>query len=1316
MESSNENLFDEINDDTWVNLANGNSINVELNMDDQSISSISAGEDEDVNLQVSVNPNAEKENTDNDEISEDTWERLADGKYNEIDELAENVWNKLQNDENDELSEDGWERLANGEDLFPFNRVDEGIPKAGRCYKVTKDNIDRIAQSLIIEAGSIPASVNSPLMILVRLRNPIYRKYRFIAFRFSPDSLEFIKETIRKPWTAWSNYNNCNPEADSDVAMILYNSKEDLRNPTANVWIATHIGLYLEDVPMSHDDQAKLKKLWEVMPKLFEEEKDGKRKNGRFMVYKLVKETLDANDSVYERWLKDPTNQATLGKKFQIPWFEDWHVLQEPNQGEGFIQDEIFSVPCFLFAIKNQIEPERYKAIKNSGLIHGSGVKTSVFTQLYKKFNIKIRLTNIYYEQNAPIVKETSLKQFHVQSAIMPKLTAKTRKAIEAYHSEIEKQYDPSNPKSPKFWEERVVNIQFWENHYMNAEDANMIKLEDGRSIYFIRLLEILKQKGILVKMNAYEYARQFENYSFDRMLNFDDKAFIRKTEDGYVFQEDNYDTLEYKPKKGIDLIYFADFESDTSGKFHVPYLLAAQGYGVSGNTLSKAGPELTFWGKNCAKNFLEFLATHLGYENKDKYSSKRYIRIYFHNLRYDFSFLLEHLYDVEQIKKGNTLYSVKGTYRSDITYKKIRIDFWDSYPIFQCKLKDAANQYLTLEQKKSIKKEVFPYELYTYEIFDRWSNGLLPIDMFLQSFKTDQEREDFRILFKENYDRFATLDENGAIFVNYIEYAKFYCLQDVRCLANIMINFATLLKGEGLQGINGSVPFSISLWKYRTVSSMSYDYFQQCVLFQKDENGNFIPRHNFLVPKCELRALIQKSIRGGRVMTRGNKTHFFMTKDPEYYLQDFDFVSLYPTAMASLWITDGPAEFFKREFNSVTFKKLFVRPEYDDEEYKKPFKDGICHVLWIDTKIDLEFPCICVKDPKTKLNNYQNFKRNQLLDTWINAIDLYNLIDFQDADFFIDCAIVWRGDRHTEIRDCIQNLFNFRRDNKKHAIQLVAKVMLNSIYGKSILKPQEREKHIIDRFRWRKTDKGVWKKVDNWKEYYSTNAYRINRMEPLGNNKIEFELFRRDVSASLNIFGSNCLAMARRYICRVTALAEELERAEPEAGPGIFYTDTDSIHITKHLLEKLKVAFRTKYGRELEGNEMGQCHEDFDIPKNFKKSEKVLGADLSYFIMKKVYCDRLKGDQQSEGFHKRMKGIPTNIIGFDDYKKLYEGGSIDYDLLLAKVSFFYEQGKVGSRREFRREVMTRETREKRKHEEKMKKQLTKINKRLKIK
>ena len=45
-----------------------------------------------------------------------------------------------------------------------------------------------------------------------------------------------------------------------------------------------------------------------------------------------------------------------------------------------------------------------------------------------------------------------------------------------------------------------------------------------------------------------------------------------------------------------------------------------------------------------------------------------------------------------------------------------------------------------------------------------------------------------------------------------------------------------------------------------------------------------------------------------------------------------------------------------------------------------------------------------------------------------------------------------------------------------------------------------------------------------------------------------------------------------------------------------IFYQDTDSMHLPEEDVPKLETAFMEKYGRQLNGKELGQFHPDFEM------------------------------------------------------------------------------------------------------------------------
>ena len=459
----------------------------------------------------------------------------------------------------------------------------------------------------------------------------------------------------------------------------------------------------------------------------------------------------------------------------------------------------------------------------------------------------------------------------------------------------------------------------------------------------------------------------------------------------------------------------------------------------------------------------------------------------------------------------------------------------------------------------------------------------------------------------------------------------------------------------------------------------------------------DWVPKHNYMITRGLLRYIGHQTIRGGRVMTRDNeKFHYIMNEsNPDSILVDYDGVSLYPSAISKLWMTEGEPRFIKGHYSEKEFLEWFTHPDAPEGEFRK-YNDGWIHVYSLMCWKNRHFPLLCIKDEKTKLNEYQNF--HGAVDTWVNAIDLFNLIEFQKATFYWNGAVVWEGERHYECRSVISELFQFRLPNKNHPIGNVTKLMMNSVYGKSALKPTNYEELVIDSTNWRKLGEEEniqWEKVDNWREFFNANAYRIKEFTYLDKDHIELKLHQLDLSCNFVPFGSNVLAMARRIIGRVMALAEDMEEAHPECAPGLFYTDTDSMHIRKDLLKYTEEAYMEKYGQPICGKNLCQFHIDFDPCKNFKKGEEVVGGVESWFIMKKMYADKLLGNQGSIGYHQRMKGVPSDLVHWEHYEKIYNDEFVEFDLLEnGHVSFFYEGGMVGSRRKMTRQIATKVARE----------------------
>lgn len=1222
-------------------------------------------------------------------------------------------------------------------------------------FNVTPENADQVEEDIQLELlGLQDEGGRLPFFLMVFMYNQITGEDKHYLIRYNYDSLRALLDTVRDPSMAWENYRNGAYDIDSDTKVAMADmSPEERDGEPIEVYQLTQIGLYHPNfaVDMSQEDR---EVLYADFPEMAHFPRDGKgftRAIGRFMRYrfnykyyeKLRKERHDYGPGCYQGseadkirdlfgkcfdyWVEligDPKNNDRVGEmlelRYQIPWFTKDKPLKEDEEGQEPIISPIYKIPCALYALKGQISNEHWDELNNQPFIHKDGVKTDKIRKFlnekgYQLIKREIKQSPSIREQWKQMIRARNYDgAFNEHNREVLKIYEKVfgsneigcpvADEVESATIETTTHKYPSKGKNMK-----PVEIDFWEGHWMKHYKDNP---------HFLLMLEKARWFGLVKPFNGFEYYQAYDNYAVDAMIGFDDQMYIANHPNEYQFTEIDYEKPEYKDRNGFTRVMFADFEASTKEEGgHVPYLVCAEEY----ETKLKNGKmeyiykqKYDYWGRNCGEALLKEILIKYGQQDCKKKTPS--IRVYFHNLKYDFTFLFPYLSDIKAITKGGRLYSAKCCYKC--WGKRVYIDFWDSYPVFQTKLKNAVTEYLSENERKelNIQKEVFPYDFYTYKMFDRYSTGWINVVEAKDAFKEPGEYEEFLLNLKktlpfipDNYLNYTSemceQNETKMIF-NYKEYAIFYCMQDVRCLATIIKKFSNLLLGTGVEGVNGTPPFSMNLLAYRTASSIGFDYFLKTVMFKQNGDKDWIPRHDWAVPKCALRALIQKTIRGGRVMTRDNEKCYYKATGDHDLIQDYDAVSLYPSAMSILWLTDGVPKLIKGKFDEKVFLSHFAPPEATSNNAKAYlYQDGCVHLTHLNTKKTRHFPLLCVKG-KDGLNNYRNFA-DEDVDTWVNAIDLFNLIEFQDAEFAWDAAVVWTGERHYEIRDSIKALFQFRLENHKtikdasgkviekidHPIQKVAKLMMNSIFGKSILKVSDKEKKIVSLWRWRKTKTGQWEKMDNWEEFFKANLYRIHRIDPISETQTEVEIYKRDVSASMNIFGSNVLAMARRIIGRVMALVEDVEEKYPNMSPGLFYTDTDSMHIRTDLLKLVEIEFSAKYRRSIRGEEMGTFHIDFDPMKG---GEKVKGANESWFIAKKMYADRLVGVNGGIDYHLRMKGIPNELIKYEYYEKIYNDIPFTFDLLCNnRVSFYYEHGKVCSRDAMTRTVMTKAAKEK---------------------
>ena len=216
-------------------------------------------------------------------------------------------------------------------------------------------------------------------------------------------------------------------------------------------------------------------------------------------------------------------------------------------------------------------------------------------------------------------------------------------------------------------------------------------------------------------------------------------------------------------------------------------------------------------------------------------------------------------------------------------------------------------------------------------------------------------------------------------------------------------------------------------------------------------------------------------------------------------------------------------------------------------------------------------------------------------------------------------------------------------------------------------------QKPIKDKFvykKYRTMKKHVDKKTGDVKmiEVYPYAKYMIkNSAKIIETNQVSKNLYQIKTSKPIYDFATNTLlgvqvlSMSNRIMNEVMCTAEDL-------GIRIFYQDTDSMHIDMNRLNELATEYKSRFGRELIGKNLGQFHNDFDeVADGY--------AYKSIFCGKKVYIDMLENKAGEHGVHYRLKGVSLNTVSkvakdhysgdlFELYHDMYNGKKINFNLL----------------------------------------------------
>lgn len=486
-----------------------------------------------------------------------------------------------------------------------------------------------------------------------------------------------------------------------------------------------------------------------------------------------------------------------------------------------------------------------------------------------------------------------------------------------------------------------------------------------------------------------------------------------------------------------------------------------------------------------------------------------------------------------------------------------LNIEFRDSLAVLPFPLRDFPKMLGI-----NTEKEIMNYQAYNETTY----RGLQPISNLVGPFSYEE--------LSNAAARAGALEDD---LIDMWKYAVYYCSRDVEVLAQGYFKMNTMMEQATNQ----------SLWHRLTAPSLAFHSLRLQGVFEGCLELTGAPAY------C-----IRKTAVGGRCMLRRNQKQHIQRP-----ISDFDAVSLYPSAMSLLYTLKGPPKV-------ITSEQLLNW----NQEYPK--WDGFfIEIEILSVGRILDFPLISYKEHGKRIFC------NRTGTMWVNDITLEDLQTFHQITYRPLKGYYYNEGKNFRIQEVIKTIFNLRLDAKKQkqAIEVVYKLLMNSCYGKTIIKPRHTKKNIIDEEELLKT--------------LGSSTFNTVSYEPLTNgNFILKSLVDALQNWSFPSLGSHVLAMSKRIITQVTSLAQELHI-------GIYYTDTDSIHIDKDRIEDLSNAFQERYHRNLIGKDLCQFHTDFpSTSRGMMWSEQFIG------VGKKAYIDCLT-DGVERSYHIRLKGIPEQSI-----------------------------------------------------------------------
>ena len=176
--------------------------------------------------------------------------------------------------------------------------------------------------------------------------------------------------------------------------------------------------------------------------------------------------------------------------------------------------------------------------------------------------------------------------------------------------------------------------------------------------------------------------------------------------------------------------------------------------------------------------------------------------------------------------------------------------------------------------------------------------------------------------------------------------------------------------------------------------------------------------------------------------MTANNKMYHVINK-----IADVDACSLYQSAM---YFMDGFLQGLPNILNNLSYDSLKTQDVY------------FIRIKIIRLNKHLDFP-LTSKINDDGVRDFTNHMDNEIVH--IDKVGLDDLITFHEAEFELIDGYYYNAGRNDTINHVIEDLYNLRiqLNKDKNPAQVVIKLLMNSMYGKTIIKPLETDTVVKD-------------------------------------------------------------------------------------------------------------------------------------------------------------------------------------------------------------------------------------------------------------